>query len=161
MGVGRRVLVGVRISSAVLPHVDAGELRGTVVSTYRAALNFLCGDSVVTLGLGELGALPNGVIVTGVDDLRMVATPGDVIAVSVSSAHTWSPVLRPFASPPSPDAVARSARAAAAGAPASGFGPLLRSLDEDDDDLFRAAARPALRLLGAHAAWSNSKTRAA
>ena len=148
MSVGPHVLAGVRISSAVLPHVVGGELRGTVVSAYRAALNLLRRDQVVTITLVELGVVPNGVTVMGADDLRAVAALGEVIVVDVSSALPWSPILRPFASPPSFDAVARAARAAAARAPSRGFGPLLRSLDEDDDDLFRAAARPALRLLG-------------
>ena len=150
MRVGQGLLSAVRISTAVLPCVVAGELGGTVVSAYRAALNLRCRDEVVTLSLVELGVLPNGVTIKGADDLRAVAAPGDVIAVRVSSARPWSPILRPLARPPSFDAVARAARAAAARAPSSGFGPLLRSPDEDDD-LFRAAARPALRLLGAAA----------
>lgn len=129
----------------MLPLVVSGRLRGTVVSVHRAAANVRCADRVVTLGLAELGMLPNGVSVVGTDDLRGVAVPGEDIVLDVSSARPWSPVLRPFAAMPTPATVARGARAAAAMAPAGGFGPLLRSLDEDDDDLFRAAAAPALR----------------
>jgi hypothetical protein len=145
-----RTLVGVRISSAVLPLVIAGELRGTVLSAHRAALNLVCSEHLVTCGLSELGTLPNGITVVGADDLRAVDSPGEDVIVNVSSARPWSPLLLPFADLPSTEAVARAARTAAARAPAGGFGPFLRSLDEvdeEDGDLFRAAARPTLRAL--------------
>ena len=131
----------------MLPLARAGAVRGRVVSAHRAALNLLCSDRLVTCGLDELGALPNGITVAGPDDLRMIATAGDDVIVDVSSAISWSPLLLPFADLPSTQAVERAALAAAARAPAGGFGPLLRSLDEEDGDLFRAAARPALRAL--------------
>lgn len=147
MPASSRTLVGVRISSAVLPLVVAGELRGTVLSAHRAALNLVSSEHLVSCGLSELGTLPNGITVVGTDDLRAIATPGEHVIVNVSSARPWSPVLLPFADLPSTEAVARAARAAAARAPAGGFGPFLRSLDEEDGDLFRAAARPPLRAL--------------
>jgi hypothetical protein len=141
------ILAAVRISSAVLPLAVGGELRGTVLSTHRAALNFVCSGHVVTCGLSELGALPNGIIVVGTDDLRGVAALGEGIVLNVSSARLWSPLLLPLADVPSTEALDRASRAAAREAPAGGFGPLLRSFDEEDGDLFRAAARPALRAL--------------
>ena len=140
-------LVGTRVSAAVLPLFDRGELRGTVVSAHRAALNLVCAGRLVTCSLPELGALPNGVTVAGPIDLRSIATTGADVIVDGSSARVWSPVLRPFVESPSMQAVAQAASAAAGAAPASGFGPLLRSLDDEDGDLFRAAARPALRAL--------------
>jgi len=142
-----RTFVGVRASCAVLPLSHAGAVRGRVVSSHRAAFNLLCSDRLVTCCLAELGALPNGITVAGPDDLQMIAAVGDDVIVDVSSTILWSPLLLPFADLPSAQAVARAALAAAARAPAGGFGPLLRSLDEQDGDLFRAAARPALRLL--------------
>lgn len=131
----------------MLPLSRAGAVRGTVVSAHRAALNLACSEHLVTCSLAELGALPNGITVAGPDDLRMVATTGDDVLVDVSSAILWSPVLLPFADLPSTTAVARVALAAATRASAGGFGPLLRSLDQEDGDLFRTAARPALRAL--------------
>ncbi len=121
-----------------------------VVSSHRAALNLVCSGQLLTCGLAELGALPNGITVAGPDDLRTIATTGEDVIVNVSSARPWSPVLLPFADVPSTPAVARVALAAAARASAGGFGPFLRSLDELDDedgDVFRVAARPALRAL--------------
>jgi hypothetical protein len=140
-------LAALRISSAVLPLAVAGEMRGTVLSTHRAALNLICSNHVVTCGLSELGALPNGITVAGTDDLRGVVAPGEGIFLDVSSARPWSPLLLPLADLPSTEALDRASRAAAGEAPTAGFGPLLRSLDEEDGDLFRAAARPALRAL--------------
>ncbi len=141
------ILAGVRISSAVLPLAIAGELHGTVISTHRAALNLVCSEHVVTCGLPGLGALPNGITVVGTADLRRVAAPGEEAIVNVSSARPWSPLLLPLPDLPSTEALDRAWRAAAAQAPAGGFGPLLRSLDKEDGDLFRTAARPALGAL--------------
>lgn len=142
-------LAGVRVSSAMLTLAVAGELRGTVLSAHRAALNFTSSGQLVTCALSELGALPNGVTVVGMKDLRRVAGPGEDVIVDVRSARPWSPLLLPFADHASTEAVARSAQIAAARAPAAGFGPLLRSLDDNDhdDDPFRSAARPILRAL--------------
>ena len=142
-------LAGVRISSALVPLAISGELRGTVLSAHRAALNLTCSGHLVTCGLSELGALPNGVTVVDMKDLRGVAAPGDEVIVNVRSARPWSPLILPLADRPSTEAVARSAQIAAARAPAGGFGPLLCSLDEDpqDGDLFRSAARPILSAL--------------
>ena len=147
MAADRLTLVGTRVSAAVLRLFDRGELRGTVVSAHRAALNLVCAGRLVTCSLPELGALPNGITVAGPDDLRSIATTGADVIVDGSSARVWSPVLPPFVETPSLQAVAQAASAAAGAAPAGGFGPLLRSLDDEDGDLFRAAARPALRAL--------------
>ena len=102
-------MVGARVSAAVLPLFRAGELRGTVVSAHRAALNLRCSEQLVTCSLPELGALPNGITVAGPDDLRGIATTGEDVIVNVSFARLWSPVLPSFVEMPSTPAIARAA----------------------------------------------------
>jgi hypothetical protein len=137
------------VSDAVAERLPVRPLTAGVLSVHRTAINLVLPDGdLVVLGLRELGALPNGVLLTDDVDLRSAGVrPGHeatltadrieigprAFQVDLSSAARWSATM-PAASP---DAAprwrerARSVRAGArrlvagSSAPGAGLAPLL------------------------------------
>jgi hypothetical protein len=166
-----------RLSAELGPRINRFE--GTVTGVYRAAIHVSppARDDLLTLAVADVGGLPGGILVDGIDDLRVLGlAPGLTVkgrrgrltigngrvVVDVARAAPWSPrlpatTLLPLE--PGPSAMLEFAqRAAARRATDRGLGPLLmprragrsrlRS-SARSADLTRAAETALVDLLGA------------
>jgi Protein of unknown function (DUF2877) len=166
-----------RLSAELGPRIDRFE--GTITGIYRAAIHVspAAHDDLLTLAVADVGGLPGGILVEGIDDFRVLGlSPGltvegrrDRIAigngrvmVDATLAARWSPRLPPttLLPPERTDAAMLefAQRAAARRATDHGLGPLLKprragrsriASSAGSADLTRAAEAALVDLLAA------------
>jgi hypothetical protein len=147
---------------------------GRVLSAYRAAIYIdqPAPDGLLVVAIEDVGGVPGGILVPGVDDLRRIglwpgmtvvgspnglalAIPAADLTIELSRAESWSPTLPSAARfGPSTDLAATAAavrRVALSHSPPGGLAPMLSGSPRADDPWFlraRAAIGQQLERLG-------------